>query len=130
MFIFLYTVFRNSSISDEHVFCVALHFTIGQIELFKKQNNKYITKVELSAIDSLISQNALYNMIESIATTSLNSGQIKDIQGRNFESIVAAALSKTDNLCKWKTNNKLSTGMYYNIFETVVSYLNLDSSTI
>ena len=30
MFIFLYTVFRNSSISDEHVFCVALHFTIGQ----------------------------------------------------------------------------------------------------
>ena len=29
MFIFLYTVFRNSSISDEHVFCVALHFTIG-----------------------------------------------------------------------------------------------------
>lgn len=69
-------------------------------------------------------------MIESIATTSLNSGQIKDIQGRNFESIFAAALSKTDNLCKWKTNNKLSTGMYYNIFETVVSYLNLDSSTI
>ena len=32
MFIFLYTVFRNSSISDEHVFCVALHFTIGQKE--------------------------------------------------------------------------------------------------
>ena len=30
MFIFLYTVFRNSSISDEHVFCVSLHFTIGQ----------------------------------------------------------------------------------------------------
>ena len=30
MFIFLYTVFRNSSISDEHVFCVALHFTIGR----------------------------------------------------------------------------------------------------
>jgi len=29
MFIFLYTVFRNSSISDEHVFCVALHFTTG-----------------------------------------------------------------------------------------------------
>ena len=35
MFIFLYTVFRNSSISDEHVFCVALHFTIGQ-------KNKYL----------------------------------------------------------------------------------------
>ncbi|ORO45084.1 hypothetical protein B7726_00265 [Streptococcus oralis subsp. tigurinus] len=29
MFIFLYTVFRNSSISDEHVFFVALHFTTG-----------------------------------------------------------------------------------------------------
>ena len=34
MFIFLYTVFRNSSISDEHVFCVALHFTIGQKIIF------------------------------------------------------------------------------------------------
>ena len=32
MFIFLYTVFRNSSISDEHVFCVALHFTIGRLK--------------------------------------------------------------------------------------------------
>ncbi|MDU6579019.1 MAG: hypothetical protein E6511_04835, partial [Streptococcus salivarius] len=32
MFIFLYTVFRNSSISDEHVFCVALHFTIGHFK--------------------------------------------------------------------------------------------------
>ena len=35
MFIFLYTVFRNSSISDEHVFCVALHFTIGHLILIK-----------------------------------------------------------------------------------------------
>ncbi len=33
MFIFLYTVFRNSSISDEHVFCVALHFTIGHCKI-------------------------------------------------------------------------------------------------
>ena len=35
MFIFLYTVFRNSSISDEHVFCVALHFTIGLLFFFE-----------------------------------------------------------------------------------------------
>ncbi|KAA3414625.1 hypothetical protein F1711_08705 [Streptococcus pneumoniae] len=36
MFIFLYTVFRNSSISDEHVFCVALHFTTERIYLVVK----------------------------------------------------------------------------------------------
>lgn len=30
MFIFHYTVFRNSSTSDEYVFFVALHFTTGQ----------------------------------------------------------------------------------------------------
>ncbi len=40
MFIFLYTVFRNSSISDEHVFCVALHFTIGQIIFIIFASNK------------------------------------------------------------------------------------------
>ena len=40
MFIFLYTVFRNSSISDEHVFCVALHFTIGHILFFETDGEK------------------------------------------------------------------------------------------
>ena len=45
MFIFLYTVFRNSSISDEHVFCVALHFTIGQV-IFSLKNAIQISENE------------------------------------------------------------------------------------
>ncbi|EFM35178.1 hypothetical protein HMPREF9189_1402 [Streptococcus sp. oral taxon 071 str. 73H25AP] len=40
MFIFLYTVFRNSSISDEHVLFVALHFTTGHFS----ENAKIIQK--------------------------------------------------------------------------------------
>ncbi|MBZ2113285.1 hypothetical protein K1I68_08720, partial [Streptococcus infantis] len=43
-----YTVFCNSSISDEHVFCVALHFTTGpQKELrvfYRKNKDKYPVK--------------------------------------------------------------------------------------
>lgn len=40
MFIFPYTVFRNSSISDEHVLCVALHFTRG-LALKNKTKKKF-----------------------------------------------------------------------------------------
>jgi len=46
MFIFLYTVFRNSSISDEHVFFVALHFTTGL-------HNKEFLKLKSFFPDSL-----------------------------------------------------------------------------
>ncbi len=49
MFIFLYTVFRNSSISDEHVFCVALHFTIGQ-KLQTSESYGIVTQKELLKI--------------------------------------------------------------------------------
>ncbi|KXT74884.1 hypothetical protein SGODD07_00091 [Streptococcus gordonii] len=46
MFIFLYTFFLNSSISDEHVFFVALHFTTG---LFIKEiSNKIFYSQVLS----------------------------------------------------------------------------------
>ena len=53
MFIFLYTVFRNSSISDEHVFCVALHFTIGQINLVALRSEFFEVESENTVNDKL-----------------------------------------------------------------------------
>ncbi|WP_138261862.1 hypothetical protein, partial [Streptococcus salivarius] len=44
----LYTVFRNSSISDEHVFCVALHFTIGRIVGYIKIQKNFLKNVDIS----------------------------------------------------------------------------------
>lgn len=124
----------NIKLIDKSVDKVFLVYSDGiaqsEIDSFKKQNDKYLTKFEFSSIDSIISQNELYNLLEASATSSLTSGQIKDLQGRNFESLVATTLSNTDNLHKWKTNNKVSTGMHYNIFKAIVSYLNLDSSVI
>lgn len=124
----------NIRLIDKSIDKVFLVYSDGidqaEIDSFKKQNDKYLTKYEFSAIDSIISQNELYNLLESSATSSLTSGQIKDLQGRNFESLVATTLANKDNLQKWKTNNKVSTGMHYNIFETIVSYLNLDSSIV
>ncbi len=60
MFIFLYTVFRNSSISDEHVFCVALHFTIGLLIPF-------FSNVDLSDPALLNNQTELQKIIFSYA---------------------------------------------------------------
>ncbi|QOG25565.1 hypothetical protein FPL13_08855 [Streptococcus sp. KS 6] len=48
MFIFLYTVFRNSSISDEHVFCVALHFTTGLFQKLLTFHTKYIILINVN----------------------------------------------------------------------------------
>ena len=61
MFIFLYTVFRNSSISDEHVFCVALHFTIGQEKITRFLVSKG-AKIIMLADDSNENPN-LYNFV-------------------------------------------------------------------
>lgn len=94
-------------------------------KLFIKQNQKYIDNVEFSAIDAIINQEKLHSLIENIAHSHLSSGQIKDIQGRNFEERIALILSNPDNLEKYKTNNKTLTGLYFPIFKTIITYLKI-----
>ena len=50
MLIFLYTDFRNSSISDEHVFFVALHFTTGLVYFLETFLLKIERRVENSTL--------------------------------------------------------------------------------
>lgn len=100
------------------------------IEEFERQNKKYLSKTEYSCIDEILSQDKLFNLIEKNATLSCNNGQIKDIQGRNFETRIALCLSCADNLKKWKNSDKTITGIHFPIFESILNSLNLEKELI
>lgn len=97
---------------------------------FENQNKKYKQHVEYSAIDAIISQDTLYNLIESKSTAALSSGRLKDIQGRNFEDRIALCLSNRDNFHKWKLHDKTLTGLYYPFFEIMLNSLNMNAADI
>ncbi len=94
---------------------------------FVRQNSKYTNRVEYSAIDSIVSQDEIFNMIEEYAIKDLSIGQIKDIQGNSFEGRIAAILSYAQNIDKWKNKTATVEGMHYDIFETIVDCFDLDS---
>lgn len=96
---------------------------------FERQHQKYVSGYEYSAIDGVINQDTLYNLIEATALSDMNAGQIKDIQGRGFEDRVAAILCSSDNLTKWKTNAPTLVGFHYAIFESIVDKLGLSTET-
>ena len=92
MFIFLYTVFRNSSISDEHVFCVALHFTIGQFYSIVKWQG-----IEGTTIKRLYNKNILET---SIALPSISEQSAIGSLFRTFDDLLA---SYKDNLANYQS---------------------------
>jgi hypothetical protein len=65
-------------------------------------------------------------MIESYAIRNKNKGQIKDIQGNNFENRIAAILSFPKNLEKWKSADKTIEGMHFDVFRNIVECFGLD----
>ncbi len=92
---------------------------------FVRQNEKYISHKEFSAIDQIISQEELYALIEEQATKDLSVGKMKDLQGRTYESRLAEILSAEQNIIKWKTNNITAVGLHYSTFLQVVETLKL-----
>jgi len=95
---------------------------------FLRQNKKYKDREEYSAIDAIVSQDEVSNLIEAYAIRNKNSGQIKDIQGNSFEGRVADILSFTSNLEKWKSGNRTIEGMHYDIFKNIVECFGIKSS--
>lgn len=97
---------------------------------FENQNEKYKNKDEYSAVDAIISQDALYNLIENKANSSFSLGKLKDIQGRNFEDRIAMCLSDKENLSIFKTGNKTLTGIHYNFFKIILDYIGIAPNDI
>jgi hypothetical protein len=96
---------------------------------FIRQNSKYSNHDEYSAIDEIVSQDKISNMIEDYALKDKCDGQIKDIQGNNFEYRIATILSYPENLTKWKTNAPTMEGMHYDVFKTIVDCFELPKTT-
>ena len=97
---------------------------------FIRQNKKIKNQDEFSAIDEILSQDCLYNLIEKQAIQHKNKGQQKDIQGNNFETRVANILSDEINFKKWVLSDTLQVGMHYDIFETIVNCFHLEKENI
>ena len=90
-------------------------------DLFLKQNEKYVNRIEYSEIDAVVSQDEIVNLIEDYALRNKTQGQKKDIQGNSFESRVADVLSFKTNLEKWKNDDDTIEGMHFEIFKSIVN---------
>lgn len=116
---------------DNNITAVYLVYPDGveptEKENFISQNNKYKNLEEYSAIDAIISQEEICNMIEEYAIKDLDTGQKKSKQGTAFEYRVEKILNYPENLDKWKNETPTIEGMHYNIFKDIVNCFGLDS---
>ncbi len=88
--------------------------------------NKKITENKIfSALDGVVSQTEIYNLIEAKALENKKAGSVKAKQGLNFEIRIAEILSNEQNLNIWKNNDTLKTGLYYSTFKKIVDVLGL-----
>ena len=97
---------------------------------FIRQNKKYQETDEFSAIDAIVSQDEICNLIETYALKHKQSGQIKDIQGNNFETRIANILKNKTNLQKLVSDDMLLEGMHYDIFKKIFDIFALDKNFI
>jgi len=91
---------------------------------------RIINHVHFSAIDDIVGQGELFELIENYANKNLSVGQKKDRQGNNFESYISNILSSHTNLKKWKENDPKNVGMNFDIFEKIITRFELDKSKV
>ena len=91
---------------------------------------KIVNKIHFSAMDDIVGQQELFELIENYANKNLSVGVKKDLQGNNFESYISNVLSNEKNLEKWKTSNPKLVGMNYNFFEKILICFNLDKNSV
>ncbi|MGZ9763386.1 MspI family type II restriction endonuclease [Mycoplasma sp. 5912] len=98
--------------------------------LFARQNNKYILKEEVTAINEILNQSNLYKQIEQKALFDYNDGFKKNMQGLTFEKIISLILSNSDNLKKYKEKDKTITGLNYPYFYKIISKIDIKPEEI
>lgn len=103
---------------------------IDELDAFQAYRLKIINHVHYSAIDDVVGQRELYEMIQNYATKELSSGKRKDLIGNAFESTIASVLSNRENFEKWVTGNRVKVGVQYSDFEKIVNFFNLNKEEI
>ena len=96
---------------------------------FVRQHNKYINGDEYSAIDDVVSQDQMRNIIQQNALRALTAGQMFDQLGTEYEIRVVSILNYPRNLEKWKTNAPTVEGMHYDSFLSIVTCLGINPAT-
>ena len=92
---------------------------------------KFLTNIDsFSAIDDIVGQQELFELVENYANKNLSVGVKKDLQGNNFESYISSVLSNEKNLEKWTTSNPKLVGIHYDFFEKILFCFNLDKTTV
>lgn len=104
--------------------------TTSEKKNFISHRNQYTRHEEYSAIDDILSQEELSNLIESTALAGQNAGHNKAVQGNNFEQRVVSILTYEENLTKWKTGAATLVGLHYDIFLSVMECFGLDSNRV
>lgn len=97
---------------------------------FIRQSEKYKDKIEFTVIDNILSQMEIFNLIEEHSLKDNTTGKKKDTQGKNFEKRVAATLNVQSNLIKWKNNNPIIVGLYYDMFLDIVNCFHLNPENV
>lgn len=97
---------------------------------FLSYKYKIVNHIHYSAIDDVVSQRELYEMIQEYGTSELSIGRQKDLIGNNFESSIASILSNRENFEKWVGDDRRLVGYQYNTFEKIVCFFNLDKTAI
>ena len=103
---------------------------IDELDAFEAYRLKIINHVHYSAIDDVVGQRELYEMIQNYATKELSSGKRKDLIGNAFESTIASVLSNRENFEKWVTGDRVKVGVQYSDFEKIVNFFNLNKEEI
>lgn len=96
---------------------------------FIKQCRKYLNREDYSAIDAIVSQDQIANLIEAYSLKDKTDGQKKDIQGNNFEERIVQTLNYHENLQKWKTDSNVLEGLHYDAFQKIVECFELNKNT-
>jgi hypothetical protein len=99
-------------------------------DLFEMQNSKYVSNVEYSAIDAIVSQDTLKCLIVDYANKDKSGGQKKDILGKDFEVEVANILNYSDNLKILLTNDKTLVGNKFKLFKHIIDCFELEIDNI
>lgn len=97
---------------------------------FIAHNLKILNKIHYSAIDTIVSQSELFEMIENFANGHLAVGVKKDIQGNNFELYIANILTNSENFKRWTTADPKIVGMHYDVYEKILQCFKFDKRNV
>lgn len=103
---------------------------LDELDAFQAYRLKILNHVHYSAIDDVVCQRELYELIQDYGTRNLSNGQKKDLIGNDFETTIASILSNRENFEKWISNDRIKVGVQYNFFEKIVDFFKLDKNKI